>query len=140
MKDLMIMFSHRVLQVSDGIHNMGDIRLELLGFLALAWLIVYFCLWKGVATTGKVVYITATLPILLLIIFAIRGATLPGAADGLKFFFLPNWSKVWDPKVWVNAASQVWCHQSTNIYLRISCYVAGVQLGGHCLWFPDCLQ
>ena len=101
------MFSHRVLQVSDGIHDMGHIRLELLGFLALAWLIVYFCLWKGVATTGKVVYITATLPILLLVIFAIRGATLPGAGEGLKFFFLPNWSKVMDPKVWVNAASQV---------------------------------
>jgi len=100
-------FDHRVLQMSDGIHNMGDIRLELFGFLALAWVIVYFCLWKGVATTGKVVYITATLPIILLFTFVIRGVTLPGAMEGLKFFFLPNWHKVCEPKVWINAASQV---------------------------------
>jgi len=100
-------FDHRVLQVSDGIHKMGNIRTELLGFLALAWIIVYFCLWKGVATTGKVVYFTATLPIILLIIFVIRGVTLPGAINGLKFFFLPDWDKVCEPKVWVNAASQV---------------------------------
>ena len=93
--------------MTEGIHDMGAVRLELLGFLALAWVIVYFCLWKGVATTGKVVYITATLPIILLLTFVIRGLTLPGAMEGLRYFFYPNWNKVWDPKVWVNAASQV---------------------------------
>ena len=93
--------------MSDGVHNMGSIRWELLGFLALAWVIVYFCLWKGVATTGKVVYVTATLPIILLFTFLIRGLTLPGAFDGLEFFFLPKWHKVCEPKVWINAASQV---------------------------------
>ena len=40
--------------MTEGIHDMGGVRLELLGFLALAWVIVYFCLWKGVAATGKV--------------------------------------------------------------------------------------
>ena len=93
--------------MSDGIHNMGEFRLELFGLLALAWVIVYFCLWKGVAMTGKVVYLTATLPIFLLIAFAIRGATLPGAGEGLRYFFMPNWQKVLEPQVWVNAASQV---------------------------------
>ena len=93
--------------MSEGIHNMGEFRLELFGLLALAWVIVYFCLWKGVAMTGKVVYLTATLPILLLIAFAIRGVTLPGAGEGLRFFFMPNWQKVLEPQVWVNAASQV---------------------------------
>lgn len=100
-------FDKRVLQMSDGIHNMGEFQWELFGFLALAWVIVYFCLWKGVAMTGKVVYLTATLPIFLLIAFAIRGATLPGAEEGLRYFFTPNWQKVLEPQVWVNAASQV---------------------------------
>ena len=93
--------------MTQGVHDMGDIRLELLGFLVLAWVIVYFCLWKGVAATGKVVYFTATLPILLLFTFVIRGLTLPGAMEGLRFFFLPDWDKVCEPKVWINAASQV---------------------------------
>ena len=93
--------------MTQGVHDMGDIRLELLGFLVLAWVIVYFCLWKGVAATGKVVYLTATLPILLLFTFVIRGLTLPGAMEGLRFFFLPDWDKVCEPKVWIDAASQV---------------------------------
>ena len=46
--------SHRVLQMTGGVEDMGSIRLELLAFLVLAWVIVYFCLWKGVAATGKV--------------------------------------------------------------------------------------
>ena len=93
--------------MSDGIHNMGEFQWELFGLLALAWVLVYFCLWKGVAMTGKVVYLTATLPIFLLLAFAIRGCTLPGAGAGLKFFFSPDWNKVLEPQVWVNAASQV---------------------------------
>jgi len=100
-------FDKRVLQMSDGIHNMGEFQWELFGLLALAWVLVYFCLWKGVAMTGKVVYLTATLPIFLLLAFAIRGCTLPGAGAGLKFFFSPDWNKVLEPQVWVNAASQV---------------------------------
>jgi len=100
-------FDLRVLQMSDGIHNMGDFQWELFALLGVAWVLVYFCLWKGVAMTGKVVYLTATLPILLLIAFAIRGATLPGAFEGLRYFFTPNWNKVLEPQVWVNAASQV---------------------------------
>jgi len=100
-------FDKRVLQMSIGIHDMGAFQWELFGLLAVAWVIVYFCLWKGVAMTGKVVYLTATLPIFLLIAFAIRGATLPGADEGLKFFFTPNWKKVLEPQVWINAASQV---------------------------------
>jgi len=100
-------FDKRVLQMSDGIHNMGEFQWELFGLLALAWVLVYFCLWKGVAMTGKVVYLTATLPIFLLLAFAIRGCTLPGAGAGLKFFFSPKWEKVLEPQIWVNAASQV---------------------------------
>ena len=100
-------FDHRVLQLTAGIHDMGGVRLELLGLLVAAWVIVYFCLWKGVTLTGKVVYITATLPILLLMAFTARGLSLPGATDGLLFFLTPDWDRVLEPEVWVYAASQV---------------------------------
>eukprot|EP00088_Acartia_fossae_P008707 TRINITY_DN14178_c0_g1_i3.p1 TRINITY_DN14178_c0_g1~~TRINITY_DN14178_c0_g1_i3.p1 ORF type:complete len:613 (-),score=105.30 TRINITY_DN14178_c0_g1_i3:264-2102(-) len=100
-------FDHRVLGLTEGITEMGNLRLELFGLLFLAWVIVYLCLWKGVALTGKIVQVTALVPCLLLIAFAIRGVTLPGADKGLIFFFKPDWSKIGDPKVWVNAASQV---------------------------------
>ncbi len=46
--------SHDVLGVTSGIEDMGHLRPELLGLLFLAWVIVYFCLWKSVRATGKV--------------------------------------------------------------------------------------
>ncbi len=43
-----------MLQISDGIENMGGIRWELLGCLALSWLLVFLVLIKGVRSSGKV--------------------------------------------------------------------------------------
>jgi len=37
-----------------GIEHAGGIRWELFGLLILAWAIVYFCIFKGVKSTGKV--------------------------------------------------------------------------------------
>lgn len=44
----------RVLKISDGIHDLGALRWELALCLLLAWVICYFCIWKGVKSTGKV--------------------------------------------------------------------------------------
>ena len=90
-----------------GIEDMGSIRWELLGLLVLAWIIVYFCIWKSVKATGKVVYFTATVPYVLLFVFLGRGLTLPGAMEGLRFFLEPKWEKMLEAKVWVYAAAQV---------------------------------
>ena len=58
--------------MTDSISDMGGIRWELFVLLILAWVVVYFCIWKSVKATGKVVYVTATVPVLLLVIFLIR--------------------------------------------------------------------
>lgn len=44
----------RVLKISDGIQHLGALRWELALCLLLAWVICYFCIWKGVKSTGKV--------------------------------------------------------------------------------------
>lgn len=38
----------------------------------------------------QVVYVTATFPYLVLIIFFFRGVTLPGMSDGLRHLFTPK--------------------------------------------------
>uniref|UniRef100_A0A8C5H974 Transporter n=1 Tax=Gouania willdenowi TaxID=441366 RepID=A0A8C5H974_GOUWI len=100
-------WERRVLKISDGIEHMGGMRWELAMCLALAWFICYFCIWKGPKSTGKVVYVTATFPYFMLLILLIRGVTLPGAFDGIKFYLYPDISRLSDPQVWVDAGTQI---------------------------------
>ena len=44
-------------------------------------------------------YVTATSPYLLLLILLVRGVTLPGAWEGIKFYLLPDWARLADPQV-----------------------------------------
>lgn len=85
--------------MTSGIEDFGGMRWELLGCLALAWILVYFCLWKGIKSSGKVVYVTATLPYLFIGAFIVRALTLSGSELGLKYFFEPKWEQLLQAKV-----------------------------------------
>ncbi|XP_017270307.1 sodium- and chloride-dependent GABA transporter 2 [Kryptolebias marmoratus] len=99
-------WNHRVLRMSSDMH-LGKVHWDLALCLLFAWVICYFCIWKGIKTTGKVVYFTATFPYVMLIILFFRGVTLPGAAEGLKFYLSPDFSRLADPDVWRDAGTQV---------------------------------
>ena len=47
-------FRNNMLQISSGLYETGKLNWKLTGCLILAWLLVYFCIWKGIRTTGKV--------------------------------------------------------------------------------------
>ncbi|XP_068937490.1 sodium-dependent serotonin transporter-like [Petaurus breviceps papuanus] len=102
-------YMRRVLEIekSGGLQDPGAIRWQLLLCLFLIFTTVYFSLWKGVKTSGKVVWLTATFPYLVLFILLIRGATLPGAWRGIVFYLQPNWEKLLSTSVWVDAAAQI---------------------------------
>ncbi|KAK3599575.1 hypothetical protein CHS0354_035812 [Potamilus streckersoni] len=82
--------------------------------LLLSWIIVVICLIKGIKSSGKVVYFTATFPYVILLILLVRGATLDGAIDGVKYFVIPKWEKLLDLKVWVAAAGQMFFSLSVS--------------------------
>ncbi|XP_033993177.1 sodium- and chloride-dependent GABA transporter 2-like [Trematomus bernacchii] len=99
-------WQRRVLGLSGGIEEMGSIRWDLAGCLLLSWIICYFCIWKGIKATGKVVYVTATFPVVMLIVMLIRGLTLPGALTGIRYYLYPDPTRLTDPQVWMDAGSR----------------------------------
>uniref|UniRef100_A0A8C4X2U1 Sodium- and chloride-dependent GABA transporter 2-like n=1 Tax=Erpetoichthys calabaricus TaxID=27687 RepID=A0A8C4X2U1_ERPCA len=100
-------WERRVLNISGGIEVLGSLHWEMALCLLLTWIICYFCIWKGVKSTGKVVYFTATFPYVMLLILLVRGLTLPGAKDGIIFYLYPEPSRLADPEVWMEAGTQV---------------------------------
>lgn len=52
-----VIYRNRVLGLSDGIDNLGSVRWELFGALLVAWILVYFIIWKGLNESGYVISI-----------------------------------------------------------------------------------
>ncbi|XP_014903118.1 sodium- and chloride-dependent GABA transporter ine [Poecilia latipinna] len=100
-------FKHKMLGQTSGVEETGILRWELFLILILAWILIYLCIFKGVKSTGKVVYFTALFPYIILIALLINNVQLPGASDGISFFIVPEWDKLRSVEVWVNAAAQI---------------------------------
>ncbi|XP_012561756.1 sodium- and chloride-dependent GABA transporter 1 [Hydra vulgaris] len=100
-------WERKVLNISGSLSDSGTIRYDLLVCLIIAWTLVFFCLIKGIKSTGKVVYITATLPYVLLSVLMIRGAFLEGAGTGIAYYLKPNFSILGKINAWVEAATQI---------------------------------
>ncbi|XP_056380747.1 sodium- and chloride-dependent creatine transporter 1-like [Hyla sarda] len=100
-------WENKVLQISNGLEQPGQLNWQMILCLLATWIIVYFCMWKGVKSTGKVVYFTALFPYVVLIILLAHGVTLPGALDGIVYYLKPNWSKLAEAQVWIDAGTQI---------------------------------
>jgi len=98
--------------------NIGNIKWDITLCLLLSWIIVFACLVKGIKSSGKVVYFSATFPYILLICITAYGCTLPGAIDGITTLFKPKaWTgpkTISDPQVWRVAAEQMFYSLSVS--------------------------
>ncbi|VDP60501.1 unnamed protein product [Schistosoma mattheei] len=102
-------FSNQVLgRTKDtNVENPGKIQWQILLCFIAVMVICYFSLWKGIHTSGKVVWFTALFPYVVLIIFLFRGITLPGSTNGIYHYIWPNIEKLKSAEPWVDAATQV---------------------------------
>ncbi|XP_071175992.1 sodium-dependent noradrenaline transporter-like [Mytilus edulis] len=124
------------LHQSTGISDLGNVKWQLALCTMLTFTILYFCLWKSVKSAGKVVWFTATIPYLILTILLIRGAMLPGAAEGVSYFITPNMSRLGDPQVWIDAAVQIFFSIGAGFGTHIA-YASYNKFNNNC--YRDCL-
>ncbi|XP_076024968.1 sodium-dependent proline transporter [Genypterus blacodes] len=104
-----IFWNEKVLGVvhSEGLHDPGPVRWPLALCLLAAWVIIFLCMLRGIHSSGKVVYVTATFPYFVLLVLVIRGATLEGSLQGVAFYLTPDWERLASAQVWNDAASQI---------------------------------
>ncbi|KAF9872155.1 Sodium: neurotransmitter symporter family protein [Colletotrichum karsti] len=72
------------------------------------WFVVWLCMFKGIGLTGRVVYFTMAMPIILMIVLIGRGCSLPNAIDGIRIYWT-EWhgSKLASGTIWQEACGQV---------------------------------
>ena len=82
--------------------NFGSVGWHMAG-LAATFIIMTFGITKGIEKVNKVM-----MPIffLLFLIMMVRVATLPGAAEGYKYLFVPQWAQLTNVNTWVYALGQ----------------------------------
>ena len=100
-------FERDFLQMSGSPGALAGIRWPIVIGLAIVWLAIYLCLFKGLKALSKIVFYTVMIPWGILVILVIRGLTLPGAIEGLKFYLTPNFSVLLNPRVWLAAYGQI---------------------------------
>lgn len=68
--------------------------------LILAWILIYLCVMRGIKSSGKVMYATATFPYVVTTIFLVRSITLDGATEGLWHMINPDVSSNFTLRIW----------------------------------------
>ncbi|XP_040569062.1 sodium-dependent dopamine transporter [Lepeophtheirus salmonis] len=131
-------FNREVLKIqeSDGFENLGLPIWQLTLCLMVIYILLYLSLFKGVKSSGKVVWITATMPYILLSILLIRGLLLPGALSGIHFYLIPNLKALQKASVWTEAAIQIFYSVGAGFGVHLA-YASYNKFDNNC--YRDCL-
>ncbi|XP_046568379.1 sodium-dependent proline transporter-like [Haliotis rubra] len=117
---------YNVLGVSTGLEDVGSVQWHILGCLLFSTVIIFICLIRGIKSADHIdaneghsmsnnlicpslqaVYVTALLPYVLLISICITTMLQPGALNGVYYFVIPDFNKLLDLQVWLEACLQV---------------------------------
>ncbi len=96
-----------LIKTTGTVSGYGTISWKVVACLVAAWVLIYACIRKGTHSVGKVVKYTVFLPVVCLLAMAVKGFTMPGAGEGLKALFIPDFSAWASAELWIDAVGQV---------------------------------
>jgi len=114
-------FLKEFLGLSKDVFHPGGIQLPILLSTALVWVIIWFICYKEV-NHGIERACEIFMPTLLILtaILVFWGLSLDGAKEGILYYLKPDFSKIWDPKVWIAAYGQIFFTLSLGFGIMIA--------------------
>ncbi len=109
-----------VIKTTGTIKGFDTISIPVLICLLVAWGLIYYCIRNGTKSVDKIIKYLIFLPVVCLGFMAIKGATMPGAMQGLAAFFIPDFSALSNPMLWVDAVGQVFYSMSVMMAIMIA--------------------
>jgi NSS family neurotransmitter:Na+ symporter len=100
-------FFDSFLQVPGTLLPFGSVNTLIVMGLVGCWVWIFISIFKGVRSVEKMVYITVLVPWFIILIFVLRGISLPGAWDGIAYLITPDFSALFQPSVWLAAYGQI---------------------------------
>ena len=109
------------LSVSKVPSEIGQIRTPIFGALVIIWFLNWFIVYRGVQK-GIELANKIFMPLLFFLtgILVFWALTLEGATQGLKAYLTPDFSKLSNPKVWIDAYSQIFFTLSLGFGIMIA--------------------
>ncbi len=114
-------FFQTFLDVSDSPAALGEIRTPILAALVVVWAVSWAVVWRGVQR-GIELANRILMPTLLVLTIVLVGwaLTLDGAAEGLRAYVTPDFTKLGNPQVWIDAYSQIFFTLSLGFGIMIA--------------------
>lgn len=81
---------------------------ETVGWCVFTWFMTWLLTFKGVGLTGRIIYFTMAMPLIMIFILAVRSLSLPNASDGFKLYVgIWRTESLSGGKVWQDAFGQM---------------------------------
>jgi NSS family neurotransmitter:Na+ symporter len=114
-------FFEEFLGLSDGPFDLGGFRMPILGALAVVWFINWLIIARGIQR-GVELANKIFMPLLFVLtaVLVFWSLSLPGAADGIMAYLTPDFTKLSDPRVWIDAYSQIFFTLSLGFGIMIA--------------------
>ena len=113
-------FTHRILDLSLEKGEMWRMVGGVAAGLVAVWVAVFLIICRGVKRVGRVVMWTVPLPVIVLGVLIVRGLTLPGAAEGIRYYLTPSFEALRNPKTWLAAYGQIFFSLTIGFGVQIA--------------------